>query len=67
MEHGSRLYIGTNRHILQHSQEGVFLKIGMLMGVSLVQGGSGFPFFAPSMYQYIHLLWRCAFCGNWAL
>ena len=31
----------------------MFLKIGMLMGVSLVQGGSGFPFFAPSMYQYI--------------
>ena len=34
-------------------QEGVFFKIGMLMGVSLVQGGSGFPFFAPSQYQYI--------------
>ena len=23
------------------------------MGVSLVQGGSGFPFFAPSTYSYV--------------
>lgn len=25
----------------------------MLIGMSLVQGGSGFPFFAPSVYEYI--------------
>ena len=25
----------------------------MLIGISLVQGGSGFPFFAPSIYDYI--------------
>lgn len=31
----------------------MFFKIGMLMGVLLAQGGSGFPFFAPSQYQYI--------------
>lgn len=25
----------------------------MLIGVSIVQGGSGFPFFAPSTYSYL--------------
>ena len=25
----------------------------MLIGVSLMQGGSGYPFFAPSVYDYI--------------
>lgn len=27
--------------------------VGRLMAMSLVQGGSGFPFFAPPMYQYL--------------
>ena len=31
----------------------MFRKFGMLIGVSLVQGGSGVPFFAPSTFQYI--------------
>ena len=39
--------------VFMFTQKGVFLKTGMLMGVSLVQGGSGVPFFAPSIYQYI--------------
>ena len=25
----------------------------MLTGMSLIQGGSGYPFFAPSVYDYI--------------
>ena len=25
----------------------------MLIGISLVQGGSGFPFFAPSTFSYL--------------
>ena len=35
------------------SQSGDFKRIGILVGMSLIQGGSGFPFFAPSMYDYI--------------
>ena len=30
-----------------------FYNVGHLMARSLVQGGSGLPFFAPPMYQYI--------------
>ncbi len=32
----------------------------MLVGMSLVQGGSGFPFFAPSFFKYIS---GCDMCG----
>ena len=28
----------------------------MLMGISIVQGGSGYPFFGPSTFSYL--------CGN---
>lgn len=31
----------------------MFKRIGILAGMSLVQGGSGYPFFAPSFYKYI--------------
>lgn len=31
----------------------MFRKIGMLIGVSIVQGGSGYPFFAPCFYSYL--------------
>ena len=34
-------------------QEGVFKRVGILVGMSLVQGGAGYPFFAPSVYAYI--------------
>ena len=34
-------------------QEGVFRQVGMLVGVSLAQGGSGYQFFAPSTFAYL--------------
>ena len=34
-------------------QTGDFHSIGMLVGMAITQGGSGSPFFAPSMYHYI--------------
>ena len=34
-------------------QNGDFKQIGILMGMSLTQGGSGYPFFAPAIYQYV--------------
>ena len=34
-------------------QEGFFKKIGILVGMSIIQGGSGYPFFSPSVYEYI--------------
>lgn len=37
-------------------QEGVYRRVGMLMGVSIIQGGSGYRFFAPSTFSY--------FCGT---
>ena len=30
-----------------------FEKVGQLMAMSLAQDGNGFPFFAPSMFDYI--------------
>ena len=30
-----------------------YYKIGQLMSMSLLQQGSGFPYLAPSVYQYI--------------
>lgn len=30
-----------------------FQKVGTLVGMSIIHGGSRYPFFAPSMYQYI--------------
>ena len=30
-----------------------FYHLGRLMSMSLVQGGSGFPFFAPPMFKYL--------------
>ena len=30
-----------------------YYKIGQLMAMSLLQQGSGFPYLAPSVYQYI--------------
>ena len=29
-----------------------YYKIGQLMSMSLLQGGSGFPYLAPPIYQY---------------
>lgn len=34
-------------------QTNKFLYVGRLMAMSLVQGGSGFPFFAQPMYEYL--------------
>lgn len=34
-------------------QAGDFKRLGMLVGMSLIQGGSGLPFLAPAMYDYI--------------
>ena len=34
-------------------QEGKYFKVGQLMAMAIVQGGSGFPFFAPSVYKYL--------------
>lgn len=34
-------------------QDGVYKRIGILVGMSIVQGGSGCPFFGPSVYDYI--------------
>ena len=34
-------------------QEGVYRRVGVLVGMSIVQGGSGCPFFAPSVYECI--------------
>ena len=34
-------------------QAGDFKQIGILMAVSLVQGGSGYPFFAPAIFEYL--------------
>ena len=34
-------------------QEGVSRQVGMLVGVSLAQGGSGYQFFAPSTFAYL--------------
>ena len=31
----------------------MFRKLGVIVGVSLVQGGSGYPFLAPSVYSYL--------------
>jgi hypothetical protein len=31
----------------------VFRQLGVVVGVSLVQGGSGYPFFAPAVYSYL--------------
>lgn len=51
---------GKENCVLRHDstklQEGLFRKVGMLMGISIVQGGSGYPFFAPSTFSYL--------CGN---
>ena len=35
------------------SKSGDFRRIGNLVGMSLVNGGSGFPCFAPAMFDYI--------------
>ena len=34
-------------------QSQAFRTIGVLMGVSIMQGGSGYPFFAPCVYDYL--------------
>ena len=34
-------------------KSGDFKRIGILVGMSLVNGGSGFPYFAPALYSYI--------------
>jgi hypothetical protein len=41
------------RHDSAKLQDGVFKQVGMLVGVSLVQGASGYPFFAPSTFAYL--------------
>ena len=32
---------------------GEFRRIGLLVGMALIQGGSGFPYFSPAVYSYI--------------
>ena len=34
-------------------QNGDFKPIGVLVGMSFIHGGSGYPFFAPSLYKYV--------------
>ena len=34
-------------------QNGDFKRIGTLVGMSIIHGGSGYPFFAPSLFQYL--------------
>ena len=34
-------------------QTKTYYHVGRLMAISLVQGGSGFPFVAPPVYQYL--------------
>ena len=34
-------------------QEGKYFKVEQLMAMAIVQGGSGLPFFAPSVYKYL--------------
>ena len=34
-------------------QSGKFKAVGELMAVSIVQGGSGFPFFSECMFKYL--------------
>lgn len=34
-------------------QRNKYYQLGMLMAMSIVQGGSGFPFLAPPIFQYI--------------
>ena len=34
-------------------QKGDFTRIGILVGMSFIHGGSGYPFFAPSLYKYV--------------
>lgn len=40
-------------HSLFVQQDSLFFKVGILIGCSLVNGGSGYPFFTSPMYQYI--------------
>ena len=35
------------------TQERKFYYVGQLVAMSLAQGGSGFPFFAPSVFKYL--------------
>ena len=46
-------HIANGLVILCSMQDGVYKRVGILVGMSLVQGGSGYPFFAPSVYNYI--------------
>ena len=34
-------------------QNGDFKCLGILVGMSFLNGGSGYPFFAPSLYHYV--------------
>ena len=34
-------------------QSGYFIRVGILVGMSFIHGGSGYPFFAPSLFKYI--------------
>ena len=43
----------TMVHFVFPLLDGVYKKVGILVGMSIVQGGSGYPFFAPSVYDYI--------------
>ena len=55
MTHQSYRYIKVQQTTIEYCfmQEGVFRKVGMLIGMSLVQGGSGYPFFAPCIFSYL--------------
>ncbi len=43
----------TNFSLTLHVQQRKFFHVGQLMAMSLVQQGSGFPFIAPPVYQYL--------------
>ena len=42
----------TKRSLCQ-LQDGVFLRLGQLIAMSLVQGGCGFPFLSDATFEYI--------------
>lgn len=39
--------------IFHFYQKGDFRRIGILVGMSFIHGGSGYPFFTPSLYTYV--------------
>ena len=38
---------------IHHTQSNKFYKLGILIGMSFAQQGSGFPFFSPTCFKYL--------------